>query len=258
MKTKLTPAEYDALPEGFQAEYTQSGDDWLINIESTDGRTLEDSTNLRNGLAAERAALKAAKSKLKMFGDLDPESARNAMQTLADLGDDPEGASKAALEGLKAELGRKHASELESHTKINDGLTSQLRKVLQTERATSALSAVKGNVKLLLPHVVSQLGMIQDEAGEFAVRVLNADGSERVSMKSGDTGPMGIEELVGIMREDTTFQMGFEGTDASGAGSKNTERRRDSGSVLRISSTDQDSIDANWQKIADGDAIVVE
>ena len=94
MKTKLSAAEYDALPEGFQAEYTQSGDDWLINIESTDGRTLEDSTNLRNGLAAERAALKAAKSKLKMFGDLDPESARNAMQTLADLGDDPEGASK--------------------------------------------------------------------------------------------------------------------------------------------------------------------
>ena len=263
-KTLLSQEEYDGLEDDHilrDAYEKQANGKFTLQIESVDGRTLEDASGLRSALSKEREAAKTAKASLERFGDLDPESARDALSRIQSLGDNPEEKHKATIDALRHELSTKHEREIKGKTREVEDLVTQLQDHLLRRSALSALAKHKGNAELLLPHVTAQMKMVKNGDGRFESRVVNIDGTERVTQRSGSTDPMGVEELVSLMRENATFQPGFEGVEASGGGTPPASEGSSptaTGSILRIKGADQEAINQNWQRIADGTALVVD
>ena len=181
-KTSLTEEAFNALGDDHllrDAYEKQKDGTFALTLDSTDGRSLEDVVSLRNALSAERASRKAAEDIAKQFEGLDPQSARDALQRLADLGDDPNGETKrkAALEAQAEQLTRKYQGEIDSKDAAIADLTKQLENHLLTQRALIALGPHVDDPTMLLPHVVNQMRMVKDDAGQFRTAGVGDDGN---------------------------------------------------------------------------------
>lgn len=95
-----------------------------------------------------------------------------------------------------------------------------LKKYLVDNTAMTALSAVKGNAKLLMPHIRSSSKVVKDDAtGDYVTRVMDGDGQYR---GDGKGGFMGVAALVEEMKKDRDFSGAFE-SDALEGGQQRTQ-----------------------------------
>lgn len=86
-----------------------------------------------------------------------------------------------------------------------------LRKYLIDSQLEAVINEQGGNPRFLKPTLASQLDVIE-ENGEYKVRVMD-DGAPRLKM---DGTPMGIEDLVGVFKQDEAWADAFKSSGASG------------------------------------------
>jgi len=225
LKALLTEEEFGKIAEAVKGEYAKDAKGrFVLQVAPVDGWGLEDVGGLKASLAKERDGHGAVIKKLEAFGDLDPEKARGALKKIAEWGEDDPGERAKKLWGDKEKaLLEKHAADLAARQKDADELRSQLENELVTSAALSALAKHKGATELLLPHVRSAVKIEKDHSGRLVPKVVNPDGSSRLSMRTGNTDPMTIEEYVETMKGNPSYALAFQGSGASGSGKGSPE-----------------------------------
>lgn len=164
-----------------------------VGLESKNRReALEKYETLLGAKSFEEAEAKLAElnQKIASKASIDPEEVRNA---------------------IKAEFDGKLTAE---QTKTAN-MFKTLEKNLRDKDALEAISANKGNAKLLMPLILAQTKVVEGEDGEYFTAVLKPDGTIRAG---ADGGPMRIDKLVAEMKEDKDLASAFEGVQKSGGG----------------------------------------
>lgn len=151
------------------------------------------------------------------------------------------------VENVKRQLQDVHAKEQAKAKERISALEAALRREVITSRATAALAAAKGSVKLLLPHVERQASMIEED-GQFAPVVIDHKGHTRI----GDKGePMTLEELVSEMRASKDYASAFEGVGSSGGGAVRPAPAS-GGAATTVAAGDEQGFLSNLEGIAKG------
>jgi hypothetical protein len=183
---------------------------------------------LKSALEAERKAKADFEKSLKGFEGIDPEEARKLKVEAEKIESDKlkqkgdwETREKQLKDQLAAELAKRDQhfqSELKTREARITTLQGALEKSLIEAQATAAIAAAKGVPELLLPHVIRQVKIIE-ENGDFVVRVLDAQGQPRIANVKGD--PFTIANLVEELKGNAVFGRAFEASGAGGSGANN-------------------------------------
>jgi len=254
VKAILTKAEYEGDGD-LQEHYVPRENvenEFVLDVTKVGSFALEDVGGLRSALGKEREKAGKLSGKLDKFkGIEDPEAALAAIAKLAELddltGDDRIKALREELEGQfakkfdsdRSKLAAKHGEEIATVTKDRDGLMTQLQSALIDNSVKDAVSTAKGNQKLLSLPIRQHVRLVRgDDNGELKVRIVDADGQERISLKPGVTDPMTIGELVEEFRADKDYASAFEGSGATGSGATGSGQSHPTGSVFRLTPED--------------------
>jgi rRNA maturation endonuclease Nob1 len=165
LKSKLSQADYDALPDHFKPEYEQSGTDWLLQTDEL--------TELRGAKKREKdradalqAQVDAANAKVAEADRLAAEAAAEAARKANDIPT----LEKSWDEKVKATKAEGDARVAATNKKLEQLLVDN--KALEI---ASAIATDAGAAKLLLPHVKARLKA--ETEGDIAItRVLDVDG----------------------------------------------------------------------------------
>jgi len=262
MALKAIVDSVEGFADEIKAEYKIRDDGkYVLDVEAVGSTALEDIGGLKSALEKTRGERGALTGKLKEFDGFDMSEAREALKKVEDMKNwnpDEEVAKK--IEVKLAEMAKLH--EKEKQELINHGgkTESQLKKLLITQAATEALLSEKGSVQLLLPHVEKNVRLKQNEtSGEYVVEVVNEQGLQRVGDSQGN--PMTIPQFVAEMKKNDEFARAFEGTGQTGTGAGDATPAgtpAPSGAILRIPRSNQDMMNQNVDKIASGEAVVVD
>lgn len=102
-------------------------------------------------------------------------------------------------------------------------LQGSLKHSLVNSAALTAIAKHNGVAELLMPHIQSQVKMVE-EGGKFGVQVVDPDGDIRYSPTSG--GLMTVEELITEMKAHPHMGMAFKSNLKGGDGSQGNGNRR--------------------------------
>ena len=251
----------ESIPEGLTDHYSQRDDGkFVLNVNANSGMELSDTSALKSALSKERSAAQDAAKRLKAFEGLDAQAARDALSKVQEIAEfNPEQKVEEAIKAREKQIFAKHASEIDVVKNESNALRTQLSDTLVTSAAAKAIANSKGSVDLLLPHVLRNTRMRQNDAGQFVVEVIDGDGNQRIGDAQGN--PMTIPQLVDEMRASETFSRAFEASGAAGTGatgsSPSSTPARASGSKT-ISRSDFKSMNASLEQIASGEITVVD
>jgi hypothetical protein len=230
LKSIVTAEEHAKLADPLKAEYTQvaEGDHkgkFMLTVEPISGFALEDVTGLKQTVSNLRTEVDTTNRKLKGFEGLDPAAVRKQLSEYDKMVKDgpPEERAKAIAAAREAELVTKHQRELEQREAALATERSFTDELLIVASATEAITQHKGNVELLMPHVMRHAKVIREEGKKPRAAIIDAKtGNERITTKSGSTDPMSVAELVAEMKNLTSFAPAFgSGMSGSGAGNPN-------------------------------------
>lgn len=225
----ITQESYDALDESAQGDYIElevegaaesDPKKYIFDLEPVDGYGLENTQGLKTALQKERTRADGAEKKVKVFEDqldgLDLDAARKALLKAKEIENwKPDEKVQKLIDERVSGVSEKLTKERdEANTKV-DSLQTELNRVLIQNAGTLSIAKAKGNVKLLLPHIAGQMKVIQ-ENGHYVARVMDADGSVRITTKPNSTDPMDVDELVELTKKE--FPEAYEGTRAGGTG----------------------------------------
>lgn len=219
-KAKLSKVLYDALSSEQKALYKAHGDSYIIDVEAVEGWALEDVSGLRSALESERNTVATQKAALRNFDGLDPAKVKTDLARAQELMNDPtqKAITEAKIASITEQLEKKNKDILTPVQERNAFLEKQVHKTLKESAAIQAITAAKGNTKLLLPHVLAAIAVVE-EGGELISRIVDEKGQSRITRKEGSHGPMEISEFVESMKSHNDFKGAFEGTQMSGGGS---------------------------------------
>jgi hypothetical protein len=218
MKAILT--SLDGLPADTQKEYSQITDGvhkgkYMLKVEAADGFALDDIEGLKNTVSATRAERDRLATQFK---DIDPVKAREALAKLEEIKKwTPDDKTKELVEGTKKQLAEKFTAELTDKEKALAQRDNQIAELLIVSAATSAAASLKGNVKLLLPHIKSQCRVVMKD-GVPVAQVIGENGNPRLSLKAGSTAEMTVPEFVESLRDNPDFAVCFAGSGSKGSG----------------------------------------
>ena len=231
MKSVLTQAP----EEKYADDYEKRGDYWFLKVESTtitvDGKdqtwSLDNVGGLKNELADRKERHQKSQARVEELEktitgkDEELDKLRNAKPD-----EKVAAAHKAEIDQLKT----KHSDELKKRDEREGVLTGAVDKHARRAAVRRALAKHTKDAdaaELMLPHVMSQTDMIEED-GEFVVIVKGKDGNPRISMKENSgTDRMTVDELVGTeMAKDKRFALAFPGSGAAGSGSSGTGSAR--------------------------------
>jgi hypothetical protein len=228
LKTRLP--NLDGLSPEIAKEYKKLDDEsFMLDTETVEGWALDDVATLKTKLEEAVDAKARGEEKFKRFnhpdtGDgLDPDEAWTAIGKVKEMTNwtpQEKVAEKLKVteENLRAEYDQKLSVSEARVKKLSSAVS------LQTVRsvATDAIAKLKGNVKLLMPVVEAVAEVVEDAEGNFTARIKDGKGGHKVSMRTGETGKMGIEEYVtDVLHKDPDYSKGFEGAGPRGSDSSN-------------------------------------
>lgn len=203
LKARITADEHGKLNDAIKAEYVkdEASGMFALSVTEVDGWTLDNPTNLRNAIKAERKRADDAEAKSKAFEGLDPSKARDALTQIEKLNaGELDDKAKRQIESHKRQLEEKHAAEV-APLKVQLAERDKLIDSLTIDRAiadaSGAVQLIEGGRDLLAAQVKSK-GMVrrvQGANGQPEVRVFGDDGVECVTKEPGKTGPMTVREL---------------------------------------------------------------
>lgn len=227
----ITTSDFEGLDEAGQGLYAKEADGkgYMLRINfNREGWGVEDVAGLKTVLQERKDKLAKASASLERFEGLDPVQAKKDRELVTEFDNKDwtkDDKVKAQIASRELALKTKFDLDVKALTETNGTLTTQLHKHLGSASAVSAITKHKGNVKLLLPHVAALTRVEQNDAGEFVSRVINPDGSLRVSLQTGNTGLMDHDELLGLLAKQDEFLPAFEGTGQSGTGAHHSDSR---------------------------------
>lgn len=247
MAIKAILDSLDNVPDALKAEYkagtagTPTEGKFVLDVEGVGGFALENVEGLKNALSTERTNVAAEKARSKAFEGMDPVEAKNALEKIKELGtlDPKKDVDRLVQEKLDAQLEtirNNHNADLskkDGSIKARDAL---LESTFKTEAVVKALAEAKGDVELLLPHVLPHVAFELEEVtvdGQTQLapktKVVDKDGNVRIGKELKN---MGIGELVTEMKGSDKFARLFEGSGHEGTGDrKNPGGDRESSST---------------------------
>ncbi|USN15139.1 hypothetical protein LESZY_01050 [Brevundimonas phage vB_BpoS-Leszy] len=234
---ELPEAEFESkVPSDFRFAYTK-GDNGVYKLNDQyaaaaklidgRGRTLKQTKATNQSVGLESKTRREALEKWAAETGFDtPEAAKEAIAALQEKIN-----SKSAIkpEEVREAIKGEYEQKLTKAEEKNAAMFTTLEKHLRDKDALAALAEHKGNAKLLMPVILAQTKVVQDEeTGEYFTAVLNAKGEIRAG---SDGGPLPISKLVAEMKEDKEFAAAFEGTQKSGGGAdpKAQQQQRQTG-----------------------------
>lgn len=230
-------ATKEDIPEDQQSLYVEKDGKWMLDVDAVEGVGLADANGLKSALQKERTRADNAEKKLKTFDGIeDADAARSAMKKLAELGDldaiedlDEKHKQQLALAKSQAEdafnrekakLEAKYNEDLGSVRKQLDGTQSQLRKELVRNAAMRAVEKHGGakSLGLLLPFIESRTLVEPADDGTMKMKMIGDNGQPLTTAALGSVEDMGMEEFVGMLKQNQEFASAFAGNQASGSG----------------------------------------
>lgn len=219
------------VPAEFHGFYKKEGDVFKLDAENPIvSGAVKGIMGLNKALKAARNDAKSAKGKavdisaLSEFGQT-PEEIKAAFETkISELQDAANSGDKKArldLDKIKKEFAEQKAKELAERDTANQSLRTQLYDMLVVNEANSAITASKGNPKLLMPFIKQQV-KVQEEDGKQVVVVVDDEGSIR--MNGATQLPMTVSELIADMKSQKDFAAAFESEMKSGGGTATPAR----------------------------------
>jgi hypothetical protein len=244
MALKAILTSLDGIDSGLHGLYRQDGERFVLDVEPSEGWALEDVHGLKNALQSERARARQFEQISRKFDGLDPDTARDALQAVADgvVGGLDDKKFKEKIEAREKQIAEKFQLDLNAAKERTGKLQSELETQLIHNATVEALRKHGGNVDLLLPHVKAQTRLEETENG-WRVVVAGENGEARVSMKAGSVENMTIDELVGGLRQQDSFAPAFSGSGATGSGASGSTvgSRGGGGAPIRLSYADSKS-----------------
>lgn len=152
---------------------------------------------------------------------------------------------KINMDKVNAEADRRVATVTDTKDAELAEMRAALSKHLVSDAASRALAEHKGDIELLLPHVLAACKMVRKDSGDYGVTVLDAQGDARLDSAGGF---LGVSGLVAEMKTQEKFGRAFESEAAAGAGSQPGSMSR---SHARPGTQDQQNL-TPVQKIALG------
>lgn len=225
-KLKAVLDTLDGLPEGQKGLYVESEDGKF----RLDAEGIEDVGGLKSTVDKLRKERKELTEKLKKVGDIDTEEferLRAESEQRAEKGDDLEKRLATAQKKFDREK-----AELDSKLLARD---KKIHQLVAEDKAREAIETAGGRPKVLLPHVLTNTKVIEED-GDFVAVVIDEKGNERTA-KSGDKR-FSLEDLVLELKADEEFASAFNGTGASGTGAPPSGSR---GALPRGRVTTQDT-----------------
>jgi hypothetical protein len=215
MALQIRYSKQDEIPKADAHHYKKvepaDGDAyWLLDAPAQDGWEVADTRSLLSSLETERKAGRA----LKRYGEITPERAKEQAERLAALEEENErlkestkGNSGDKWKAREDELQRLHAEELRKEREKATGLLGQLDDVIGKQSALAELEAngFKEAAKMLLPHVIAQIGFT-DENGKRRSFVKRDDGSPRLVQENGEAREMSVGDLVKSMASSADYK----------------------------------------------------
>ena len=212
----------DNVPSEIANLYVEIDGRFVLDVEPTGGFALEDVTGLKSSLSKERQNARTAQKALDAFDGLNVDEAREALGKVGEMSTwTPDDKVREQINAREKQLTSKHVAELDKANGELTAIRGQLETQLIQASAMEAIASMGGNVQLLMPHIKSQTRMEMVD-GKFVAQVIDENGVPRVSMKTGSTDGMTINELVGSMRDAETFAPAFAGSGATGSGTAST------------------------------------
>lgn len=217
------------VPESIRGHYKLIDDGelagkYMLDVKPVSGFCLENIVGLKTALSKERKAAEDAIKSLKEYGELSPQAAREAIKKLNEMQSwKPEDKIREQIESATRQLTEKFTKEEKELKGQLSSRDAEIEELLVTSVASQAIAKHGGNIQLLLPHIRPQVRVNRGTNGKPFAQVINADGSERISLKQGNNGGMSIEELVEVMKDSETYSPAFSGRGASGGGGANSK-----------------------------------
>jgi hypothetical protein len=215
MALKATVDSLEAVPEAVRGEYEAKDGKFVLKIEGA-----EDVSGLRKNrddILTEKQRVAAELDKYKAMG-LAPEKIKE-LADAAQKAEEERQKAEGNWDTLKNTLNEQHKGQLAEKDKAIGGLTSQVEELMVDNVATQAITAEKGDAKLLLPHIKAHTKVVQ-ESGKFVTKVVDEKGNVRIA-NDGSGNPMTIAQLVVEMKADQSFGRAFDGSGATGSGAPN-------------------------------------
>lgn len=216
----------DDVPEALRGEYAEQDGKFVLQIDGEKPKPSgnDDASGLKKALEKEREARKTAESAMKrltaQIGDLDPEKAREAMKTLAELEEKNllgEGKFEEAVQRRVERFAEQQKAELEKARTENSTLTQRLEEVLVDAAIRTA--ATKGG---MLPSAVEDAVLFGKQV--FKLRdgePVPMSGDEVISSGKDPNKPLSMEEWISARAEDRPHWFGQSGGGgATGSGDR--------------------------------------
>lgn len=195
--------------------YAENDGKWLLQVEPHEGYALEDIGGLKSALSKERASREDLSKQLQNYSKLDGKDLDGllaAQQELEKLR--ASGGSDEALAIERKKIAAQFGEQLTEKETALKTAQSEIDKLVRHNEAAQALSAAKGSVDLLMPHVLQHTRTVSKN-GAAVVEVLDADGNVRFNSKGAE---MSVMDLVEEMRQNDTYSRAFDASGHSGSG----------------------------------------
>tara|TARA_R110002096_G_C14661938_1_gene728460 strand:- start:53606 stop:54391 length:786 start_codon:yes stop_codon:yes gene_type:complete len=225
-KIIITNEERAGMHEVLAAEYVPlNGQEGMFVFDgiATNGWAVEDVAGLRSTVETTRNERERLKSQLKSFDGVDAAEHARLLAKKSEIDNwDPtnDDAFKTRLEEQNATWQGKYDADMtaeKAKSELSGAKYAQHR--LKSEGISAISKHAPKGVKVLLPHVLGQLGVYPSEDGQTdEVWVRGADGRPRITQKAGEQGNMSADELVLSMKDDEDFMSNYPGTGATGGG----------------------------------------
>ena len=117
-----------------------------------------------------------------------------------------------------ARIKQQHERELAAKDEKIARLAKQRDKHMLEDKARAAIAAAHGVPDLLLPHVLRQMAIVEDEEGNAEARVVTDTGEPRLADSRGT--PFTVDKLLEEMKGTEVYARAFDGVGGNGSGSR--------------------------------------
>lgn len=112
---------------------------------------------------------------------------------------------------LKGDMTTNHEKTISTITETKDQEISNLRHTLDTmlieNVSLKEIEKVEGSQVLLMPHIKNSITTYQDDNGNYAIKVIDANGKDRMNTETGN--PLKVSELVAEFQANKEFAGAF-------------------------------------------------
>lgn len=222
MALKAILEKVDDLSDELKKQYKEKDGKFYLDVSSVAGFALEDIQGLKKSLQGERDSVSGLKKELKDYKEIGTiEDVRDGMDKVKDFDKmTPETKVKEQIDSAIGKAEKQWIKKFDKQELQRSNLLNHVQDLAVVATATTAINEKKGSVELLLPHVKNniKLNFADDDYKSFDTVVIDRDGQTKMTNKQGSTDKMGIDEYVGEMASNKTFQRAFDGTGRTGSG----------------------------------------